>query len=194
MWFLGLILGQSVSKTNNLDFFNENGIIFSNWSYLHDSWPLVQSQALKELKGWSTAKAQLVETTTDYKQRQRLWTGNGTWLALNLTFCCTLQSQVPLSTKSYSIRRRTDGRYQTYYLPCLVVDKNWSSDFLSVRTVLFWMGSGLKLCLFAIKGPSHDQPETKNSLSKVWVYYIVGTIQTIVGVTAWSRDITLLLV
>ncbi len=37
------------------------------------------------------------------------------------TFCCTWQSQVPISTtpRQYG---RTDGHYQTYYLPCFVGD------------------------------------------------------------------------
>ena len=73
-------------------------MFFQYFKNLHACRVMFADLLVGKLKGWSTATVQLVETTTDYKHRQRPWTGNGTWLVFHLTFCCTWQIQVPLST------------------------------------------------------------------------------------------------
>ncbi len=67
-----------------------------------------------ELKGWSTANAQPVETTTDNRHRQRPWN-------LNVLL-------------DFLLYRRTDGRYQTYNLPCFTVDNNHLDQMAFVTT------------------------------------------------------------
>ena len=115
---------------------------------LSEIWPLEMGryhgfcdQSLIELKAWSTAMAQHVETATDNKHTHKD-------LGLIMVNVYGFVFKYESSDKHTHIHTytHTHGRYQTHYLPCFAVDKytmqsgaknlNWGPKTLQTEGVL----------------------------------------------------------